>query len=494
MGKLFQTILATFAIVIVANYGVFGEYKNNAFHFRTGKSLYMIDERISDLPISLNIPNYYKEYNNNNILTNPTHNGRNFGKLHRKPIVNKNNIESNSNLKKIMFHNAVLHNLHTSMIVLPYEFKYDDKNNKTKFTVNYATNKTYLTSDIVVELASSSPLNPNQNARTSYHMKIRMDIPIMFYYKLQQPYDHKSNMYYIFEVASNINIHSIVPKNLKIRMARNDTKNCYELIESYDEIKKRLMTFDYSFVRNVIQKQIKYELDSEQKLDIHYNWKEDHIEHGFENRVGTSIEDMDTWISDLPISINVPNFAVNYTNQMISKILFNNTVIYNLYTSMIKPYELHFISKQKNNTFTVQYETNKTYLTSDLTIEFGQRLKCFKKTVYHVQLFEEFQLNFQYDLEQPRNDRWDFYYTKNATTSNLIVDPLKPFNQRIMYAISNIDSDESECLDNNEAKIIQILQNTEYNATINVIKELLTEKMNTARVTYWDLVHTIYTY
>ena len=167
MGKLFQTILATFAIVIVANYGVFGEYKNNAFHFRTGKSLYMIDERISDLPISLNIPNYYKEYNNNNILTNPTHNGRNFGKLHRKPIVNKNNIESNSNLKKIMFNNAVLHNLHTSMIVLPYEFKYDDKNNKTKFTVNYATNKTYLTSDIVVELASSSPLNPNQNARTS---------------------------------------------------------------------------------------------------------------------------------------------------------------------------------------------------------------------------------------------------------------------------------------------------------------------------------------
>ena len=270
MGKLFQTILATFAIVIVANYGVFGEYKNNAFHFRTGKSLYMIDERISDLPISLNIPNYYKEYNNNNILTNPTHNGRNFGKLHRKPIVNKNNIESNSNLKKIMFNNAVLHNLHTSMIVLPYEFKYDDKNNKTKFTVNYATNKTYLTSDIVVELASSSPLNPNQNARTSYHMKIRMDIPIMFYYKLQQPYDHKSNMYYIFEVASNINIHSIVPKNLKIRMARNDTKNCYELIESYDEIKKRLITFDYSFVRNVIQKQIKYELDSEQKLDIPY--------------------------------------------------------------------------------------------------------------------------------------------------------------------------------------------------------------------------------
>ncbi|KAJ6221081.1 hypothetical protein RDWZM_006893 [Blomia tropicalis] len=476
MRKLVQIIWATFAIVVIASYGAFGKFNyNNVFFARIGKTLYLVDDRISDLPISLNIPNYNKEFNKN-ILKNRSYVGHNYGQPQR-------NIESNSNLKKIMLKNVVLHNLHTSMIVLPYEFKYVDNDNNTKYLVNYATNKTYLTSDIVIDLAS-----------TSYQMKVKIDMPVMFNFKIQQPiYYYDGNVFYnVKHITDDIHIQPVFPKKMNIQIERNSMKDCYEFIQSYDEIKNRLMRLDYSFVRNIISQQIKYALNWGNELDEHFDWKIGLMEQAFENRVGTSIEDMDSWISDLPIKVDVPEFTLNYTNQLISKITFKNMVLHNLYTSMIKPYELHYNETLlTKNLFTIQYETNKTYLTSDLTIEFSERLNCFKKTIYDVQLIEEFQLNFHYKIEQPKKMQYDMYYSRNLTLFDPNVEPLKPFNQRIMYTISNIDSRESQCLDENEDKIVQTLQNTQYNATINVIKELLTEKMLTAKVAYWEMVHTV---
>ncbi|KAI2798876.1 hypothetical protein BLOT_012492 [Blomia tropicalis] len=204
--------------------------------------------------------------------------------------------------------------------------------------------------------------------------------------------------------------------------------------------------------------------------------------------MGKTLFNVDSWISDLPHIKALPDFEVRYRdNETALKLHYSNANLYNLYTSMIwESINFPFEENNKSNEFIIKYETEKTYFTGNVTIEYTPLKKYVKvanSTIITTSISHSIPINFQFNLRQPvaAADRFGFdaATTKDMFTK-LVISPVKPFNLNFLTNNYQQNCTQAMRLDIGTF-ILDRIQTLDYIILDEVLQKEISQKLENAR-------------
>ena len=209
----------------------------------------------------------------------------------------------------------------------------------------------------------------------------------------------------------------------------------------------------------------------------------------FNYKMSKTLSDVDSWISDLPHIKALPNFEVRYRdNETALKLSYSNANLYNLYTSMIwEPINFQFDENNKNNEFIIKYETDKTYFTGNVTIEYTELknyVKMSNSTVFWTSIIHSIPLKYQFNIRQPVSSSDNFNFDSETSKNmfkKLIISPVKPLNMKFL---SNNPEQNCNGLLRSDVRtfILDRIKTIDFTIIDKVLRKEIEQKLENARM------------
>ncbi|KAJ6220192.1 hypothetical protein RDWZM_006004 [Blomia tropicalis] len=211
----------------------------------------------------------------------------------------------------------------------------------------------------------------------------------------------------------------------------------------------------------------------------------------FHFRISNAVSEVDKWISTLPSSMNAPDLPSALSdNEDDIKFIFKSSTFYNLYTSMlILPLDIEFDFYNANKKYTIEYNTEKTHLVSEVDVIYSSP-KLPEKVKLRAIVNQTVPIYFTYQLDQPTVYKEDMYFSKYMFT-NLKVAPIRPENAKIHWNYFGNNGKCSNILryDSFEDSLNEILKNQKYGSLHKLIENEINEKFYIARNALFKGIH-----